>query len=382
MSRALHLAEQLISRSSVTPDDAGCQSLIAERLGALGFDCEPMAFGPAGNTVSNLWALRRGNREACRMIVFAGHTDVVPPGPLDQWHSEPFVPNHRNGYLYGRGAADMKSSLAAMVVAAEEFVEAYPTHEHSIAFLLTSDEEGPAVDGTVKVCEWLSARSVRPDFCVIGEATSVHQLGDMMKNGRRGSLSGRLTIKGVQGHIAYPHLARNPIHQAAPALAELAGMVWDHGNAYFPATSWQMSNIHSGTGATNVIPGDATIDFNFRFCTESTPQSLKDRVHAVLDRHELTYDLTWNLGGEPFLTPAGELSSKLGEAILAQTGMRAELSTSGGTSDGRFIAKICPQVIEFGPVNASVHKIDECIEVASIEPLKNTYRHTLELLLT
>ncbi|MDH5541205.1 MAG: succinyl-diaminopimelate desuccinylase, partial [Rhizobacter sp.] len=232
------------------------------------------------------------------------------------------------------------------------------------------------------VCEWLGARAIRPDYCVVGEATSVHQLGDMVKNGRRGSLSGTLTIKGVQGHIAYPHLARNPIHQAAPALAELAGMAWDHGNAYFPATSWQMSNIHSGAGATNVIPGDATIEFNFRFCTESTPQSLKDRVHAVLDRHELTYDLTWSLGGEPFLTPAGELSAALGDAILAQTGVRAELSTNGGTSAGRFIAKVCPQVIEFGPVNASMHKVDECIEVACIEPLKNTYRHTLESLLT
>ena len=382
MSRALHLTEQLLSRSSVTPDDAGCQTLIAQRLDTLGFECEPLVFGPAGRSVANLWALRRGSREDCRMLVFAGHTDVTPPGPIEQWHSDPFVPSHRNGHLYGRGAVDMKSSLAAMVVAAEEFVEAHPTHPHSIAFLLTSDEHGPAIDGTAKVCEWLGARAIRPDYCVVGEATSVHQLGDMVKNGRRGSLSGTLTIKGVQGHIAYPHLARNPIHQAAPALAELAGMAWDHGNAYFPATSWQMSNIHSGAGATNVIPGDATIEFNFRFCTESTPQSLKDRVHAVLDRHELTYDLTWSLGGEPFLTPAGELSAALGDAILAQTGVRAELSTNGGTSAGRFIAKVCPQVIEFGPVNASMHKVDECIEVACIEPLKNTYRHTLESLLT
>ena len=284
--------------------------------------------------------------------------------------------------LFGRGAADMKTSLAAMVVAAEEFVDAQPGHRGSLAFLLTSDEEGPAVDGTVKVCEWLTARRTAPDYCIVGEPTSVDKLGDMIKNGRRGTLSGKLTVRGVQGHIAYPHLAMNPIHLAAPALAELAGMEWDQGNAYFPATSWQVSNIHAGTGAANVIPGQVVIDFNFRFSTESTPQSLKGRVHALLDRDGLSYELDWTLGGEPFLTPLGSLSEALSAAIQAQTGLTPQLSTTGGTSDGRFIAKICPQVMEFGPVNATIHKIDECVDVASIEVLKNVYRDTLNRLLT
>ncbi len=380
-SRTLQLTEALISRRSVTPDDGGCQALIVERLKPLGFACETLLFGPRDAQVTNLWAVRRGSSASGKLLAFAGHTDVVPTGPLEQWRSDPFVPSHRNGYLYGRGAADMKTSIAAMVVAVEEFVAAQPAHQGSIAFLLTSDEEGPAKDGTVKVCEWLTARGERLDYCIVGEPTSVDRLGDMIKNGRRGTLSGKLSVIGVQGHIAYPHLAKNPIHLFAPAMAELVGIRWDDGNAYFPPTSWQMSNIHGGTGASNVIPGELVIDFNFRFSTESTPQSLKDRVHAVLDRHGLQYELAWTLGGEPFLTPIGELSEALSLAILAQTFVATELSTTGGTSDGRFIAKICPQVIEFGPLNASIHKIDERVAVASLDPLKNIYRDTLERLL-
>jgi len=380
MSRTLALAEQLIARRSVTPDDAGCQALIRERLAPLGFAFESIVSGPTDARVTNLWALRRGASAAGRRLAFAGHTDVVPTGPLSQWRSDPFVPTHRDGRLYGRGACDMKTSLAAMVVAVEEFVAARPGHAGSIAFLLTSDEEGPAVDGTVKVCQWLAAQGTTLDYCIVGEPTSVARLGDMIKNGRRGSLSGKLTIKGVQGHIAYPHLAKNPIHMAAPALAELVRTEWDGGNRYFPPTTCQMSNIHGGTGATNVIPGEMVVDFNFRFSTESTPQSLKDRVHALLERHGLLYELDWTLGGEPFLTPAGELSEALGAAIRAHAGICTEMSTTGGTSDGRFIARICPQVIEFGPVNQSIHKIDEWVEVASLEPLKDIYRETLEKL--
>ena len=383
MSRTLHLAEALIARASITPVDAGCQTLIAERLARIGFVCESLTYGPADAPVSNLWALRRGSAGAAgKLLAFAGHTDVVPTGPLEQWRSDPFVPTHRDGLLYGRGAADMKTSLAAMVVAVEEFVAATPQHAGSIAFLVTSDEEGPGVDGTVKVCTELTARGERIDYCIVGEPTSVHALGDMIKNGRRGSLTGKLRVKGVQGHIAYPHLAKNPIHALAPALAELVATRWDDGNAYFPATSWQVSNLHAGTGAGNVIPGAAVLDFNFRFSTESTPAQLRERVHAVLERHKVDHEIDWTLGGEPFLTPVGELSEALRRAIHAETGITTELSTTGGTSDGRFIAKICPQVIEFGPVNATIHKIDECVAVASLDPLKNIYRKTLERLLT
>jgi len=383
MSGTLQLAEQLIARRSVTPDDGGCQALIRARLAPLGFEFHTLEHGPEGARVLNLWALRRGRAGAAgKLLAFAGHTDVVPTGPLAHWTSDPFVPTHRDGQLYGRGAADMKTSIAAMVVAAEEFVAAAPDHPGSVAFLLTSDEEGPAVDGTVKVCDWLRERGERLDYCIVGEPTSVDRLGDMIKNGRRGTLSGRLRVLGVQGHIAYPHLARNPIHEVAPALAELVALRWDEGNAYFPPTSWQVSNIHAGTGAGNVIPGDATIDFNFRFSTESTPDSLRARVHEVLDRHGLKYELAWTLGGEPFLTPIGALSEALAAAIRAETGLAPELSTTGGTSDGRFIAKICPQVIEFGPLNATIHKVDERVEVASLEPLKNIYRDTLVRLLT
>ncbi|MFN6995843.1 MAG: succinyl-diaminopimelate desuccinylase [Aquincola tertiaricarbonis] len=380
MTAALHLAEALIARNSTTPADAGCQALIAGRLAAIGFTCETIESGPADFRVTNLWAKRSGTRPG-PTLVLAGHTDVVPTGPLEQWSSDPFMPTHRDGKLYGRGAADMKSSIAAMVVAAEEFVAAQPQHAGAIALLLTSDEEGPALDGTVKVVDLLAARGERLDMCIVGEPTCVDTLGDMVKNGRRGSLSGKLRVAGVQGHIAYPQLARNPIHQFAPALAELATIEWDRGNEYFPPTSWQVSNIHGGTGATNVIPGEVVVDFNFRFSTESTPEGLKARVAEVLDRHGLQYTLDWTLGGEPFLTPVGTLTEALGAAIREETGVTAALSTTGGTSDGRFIARHCPQVMEFGPINASIHKIDEHVIAADIERLKNIYRGLLHKVL-
>ena len=374
MSKTLALTEELISLHSVTPADGGCQLKMAERLSPLGFQCETIASGD----VTNLWA-RRGNAQP--LLVFAGHTDVVPTGPLERWSSDPFIPTHRDGRLYGRGAADMKTSLAAMVVAVEEFVAAHPNHKGSIGFLITSDEEGPAIDGTVIVCNQLKARGEQLDYCIVGEPTSVKQIGDMIKNGRRGTMSGKLVVKGVQGHIAYPHLAKNPIHLAAPVLAELVSIEWDKGNDYYLPTSWQMSNIHSGTGASNVIPGECVIDFNFRFSTASTVEGLQQRVHQVLDKHGLEYELKWTVGGLPFLTPRGELSNALSSAIKTETGLDTELSTTGGTSDGRFIAQICPQVIEFGPTNATIHKIDEHIWVSEIEPLKNIYRRTLENLL-
>jgi succinyl-diaminopimelate desuccinylase len=374
MSKTLALTEELISLHSVTPADGGCQLKMAERLSPLGFSCETIASGD----VTNLWA-RRGNAQP--LLVFAGHTDVVPTGPLEQWNSDPFVPTHRDGKLYGRGAADMKTSLAAMVIAVEEFVAAHPDHQGSIGFLITSDEEGPAIDGTVIVCDQLKARGEQLDYCIVGEPTSVKNIGDMIKNGRRGTMSGKLIIQGVQGHIAYPHMAKNPIHLAMPALAELAAIVWDEGNEYYLPTSWQMSNIHAGTGASNVIPGECVVDFNFRFSTASTVDGLQKRVHDTLDKHGLEYSLKWTVGGLPFLTPKGELSNAMSAAIKAETGIDTELSTSGGTSDGRFIAQICPQVIEFGPTNASIHKIDEHIAIEEIEPLKNIYRRTLENLL-
>jgi len=383
MSATVRLTEALIARPSVTPVDEGCQTLMAERLQAIGFSCQTLVFGPESAPVTNLWAIRRGTGHAsgAPTLVFAGHTDVVPTGPLDQWTSPPFVPTYRDGLLYGRGAADMKTSLAAMIVASEEFVAAHPQHAGSLAFLITSDEEGPSVDGTVKVCEWLQQQGERLDACIVGEPTSVKQVGDMIKNGRRGSLSGKLTVKGVQGHIAYPHLARNPIHLAAPALAELAAITWDAGNDHFPPTSWQMSNIHAGTGANNVIPGELVIDFNFRFSTESTPEGLQARLEAVLARHGLDFSIAWTLGGRPFLTRRGPLVDAMAAAIKQVTGLDTELSTTGGTSDGRFIAQICPQVVEFGPCNASIHKIDEHVALADIEPLKDIYLQTLERLL-
>jgi len=377
---ALRLTEALIARPSVTPEDGGCQALLGERLRAAGFSLETLVCGPDNFRVTNLLALRRGSRPG-PTLAFAGHTDVVPTGPLERWHSDPFVPTHRDGHLYGRGAADMKTSIACFVVAAEEFVTAHPQHAGGIALLITSDEEGPSVDGTVRLVELLQARGQTLDACIVGEPTSVEQLGDMIKNGRRGTLSGRLIVKGIQGHIAYPHLARNPIHDVAPALAELVATRWDEGNEFFPPTSWQMSNIHAGTGAGNVIPGELELQFNFRFSNQSTADGLKQRVHAMLDRHGLDYQLAWTLGGETFLTPPGSLSQGLSRAIQDETGVTPVLSTTGGTSDGRFIARICPQVVEFGPINASIHKIDENVKVDDIERLKNIYRRTLENLL-
>nr|WP_315430717.1 succinyl-diaminopimelate desuccinylase [uncultured Albidiferax sp.] len=391
MSHTLYLAEQLIAQPSVTPDDVQCQALVQARLAPLGFEFETISSGPDNFRVTNLWAVRRSTFKsfkpsaqaesaptASKLIAFAGHTDVVPTGPLAQWTSDPFIPTHRDGKLFGRGASDMKTSIAAFVVAVEEYVAAQPDTPLSIALLLTSDEEGPSVDGTVVVCKLLQERGERIDYCIVGEPTSVERTGDMVKNGRRGSMSGKLTIRGVQGHIAYPQLAKNPIHMAMPALAELVAIEWDAGNAFFQPTSWQMSNIHAGTGANNVIPGTVVVDFNFRFCTESTPDGLQKRVHEVLDRHGLGYDIQWTVGGLPFLTTPGTLVDAVRKAIKAETGLDTELSTTGGTSDARFIAQICPQVIECGPPNASIHKIDEHIAVADIEPLKNIYRRTLE----
>ncbi len=376
----LDLTEELISQNSVTPADGGCQELIAKRLKVLGFECETMMSGPDHFRVTNLWAVKRGSANK-PLLAFAGHTDVVPTGPVEQWSTHPFLPTQKDGFLFGRGAADMKTSLAAFVVATEEFINQHPDHQGSIAFLLTSDEEGPAHDGTVIVCNELQKRGEKLDYCVVGEPTSVDRLGDTIKNGRRGSLSGKLQVKGVQGHIAYPHLAKNPIHLVAPALTELTQVVWDQGNEYFPPTSWQVSNIHSGTGATNVIPGEITIDFNFRFSTENTAEQLKNRLEDVLKKHQLDYSIQWSLSGEPFLTAPGELSKAMQESIKENTAMDAELSTTGGTSDARFIAKICPQVVEFGPRNATIHQIDECIELADIEPLKNIYKGVLEKLI-
>jgi len=373
-SRTLLLTEALIALDSITPQDKGCQARLIELLAPLGFVCETIE----SNGVTNLWA-RKG--VDAPLFVFAGHTDVVPAGPLHQWETGPFTPTQRDGKLFGRGASDMKTSIAAMVVACEEFINAHPGHRGSIALLITSDEEGPAVDGTAIVCDLLEERGVTLDYCLVGEPTSNHVLGDTIKNGRRGSLSGHLTVKGIQGHIAYPQLARNPIHQAAPALAELTLEVWDEGNEYYAPTSWQVSNIAGGTGANNVIPGSVSLDFNFRFSTASTAEGLQARVHAILDRHGLDYDLDWTLSGLPFLTEKGTLSDAVCGAIADELGVQAELSTTGGTSDGRFIARICPQVIEFGPPNASIHKIDEHIELRYIDPLKNIYRRTLQRLL-
>ncbi|GGW99188.1 succinyl-diaminopimelate desuccinylase [Undibacterium macrobrachii] len=374
MSKTLALTEQLITLDSVTPEDKGCQNTLISLLEPLGFVCETIQ----SNDVTNLWA-RRGTSQP--LVVFAGHTDVVPTGPVTQWQSQPFAPTHRDGKLFGRGAADMKTSIAAFVIATEEFVAAHPDHKGSIGFLITSDEEGPATDGTVVVCNKLKERGEQLDYCIVGEPTSSEVLGDTIKNGRRGTMSGKLTVKGIQGHIAYPQLAENPIHTVAPALNDLVNEVWDQGNEYYLPTSWQVSNIHGGTGASNVIPGEVVIDFNFRFSTASTAEGLQQRVHAILDKHQLKYDLKWTIGGHPFLTPKGNLSDALAKAIQDETGVTTELSTTGGTSDGRFIAKICPQVVEFGPPNGSIHKIDEHIEVRYIDPLKNIYRRALENLL-
>lgn len=370
----LQLARELIARRSVTPEDGGCQQLLAERLARLGFAIEPVRRGE----VTNLWA-RRGT--ARPLLCFVGHTDVVPTGPLDKWHSDPFVPTERDGKLFGRGAADMKTSIAAFVVAVEHFVKERPSHEGSIALLITSDEEGPALDGTARVVELLKGRGERIDYCLVGEPTCASKLGDTIKNGRRGSLSGTLRVKGVQGHIAYPHLAKNPVHLVAPALAELAATEWDRGNEYFPPTAWQISNIHGGTGASNIIPGEVEVMFNFRFSTASTPDDLKLRVQSILKRHGLDFEIGWSLSGVPYLTQRGKLVETLTAAIREVTGSAPEVSTTGGTSDGRFIADICQEVVEFGPLNATIHKLNEHIELAAIEPLREIYSRVLSRLL-
>jgi succinyl-diaminopimelate desuccinylase len=369
----LRLARELISRRSVTPEDGGCQEFLAERLARLGFAIEPVRRGE----VTNLWA-RRG--EARPLLCFIGHTDVVPTGPIEKWHSDPFVPAERDGKLFGRGAADMKTSIAAFVVAVEGFLARHPSPRGSIALLITSDEEGPAVDGTSKVVELLKNRGERIDYCLVGEPTCVSRLGDTIKNGRRGSLSGALRVRGVQGHVAYPHLAKNPVHLAVPALTELAATEWDRGNEYFPPTTWQISNIHGGTGAANVIPGEVEILFNFRFSTASSPEGLKARVGSILDRHGLDYELDWSLSG-PYLTPRGKLVETLSAAIRDVTGATPEVSTSGGTSDGRFLAELCSEVVEFGPVNASIHKVNEHVDLSAIESLREIYQGLLGRLL-
>jgi len=374
MNPTFDLVQTLIARRSVTPADDGCQALIAERLAPLDFRAEVIRAGG----VTNTW-LRRGSTSP--VFIFAGHTDVVPTGPLDQWRSDPFTPTRVDGHLFGRGASDMKSSIAAFVVAAEEFVRTHPRHPGSIALLLTSDEEGPAVDGTTRVVEALRARGEMLDYCLVGEPTSVARIGDTIKNGRRGSLSGRLTVNGVQGHVAYPQLARNPVHALAPALAELAATEWDRGDDFFPPTTFQVSNIHAGTGAGNVIPGTCVVDFNLRFAPASTAESLQARIEAILDRHRVDRSLDWTVGAQPFMTQPGTLSQAISAAIREVTGIETELSTTGGTSDGRFIATFCPQVIEFGPPNRTIHQINENIAIADLEPLKNIYRGTLERLL-
>lgn len=377
MTPTLNLAKALIAKPSLTPLDEGCLALLVEYLAPYGFVPEWLPSGQADERVENVWLCRRAS-ESAPVLAFAGHTDVVPTGPVEQWSSPPFTPTIRDGRLFGRGASDMKSSIAAFAVAVQDFLQQCPEPNLTIGLLLTSDEEGPAIHGTTHVVETFAARSQRLDYCIVGEPTAVKQTGDMIKNGRRGSLSGRLVIKGIQGHIAYPHLARNPVHQALPALAQLGALQWDEGNDFFPPTSWQISNIHAGTGATNVIPGEMVVDFNFRFSTESTVQSLKERVHGVLDAHGLEYSLNWILGGEPFLTQPGTLVTAVQAAIRAETGLEPELSTSGGTSDGRFIAKICKQVIELGPPNASIHKVDENIALSDLEPLTRIYRRVLQ----
>jgi succinyl-diaminopimelate desuccinylase len=375
MSQALELAENLIARRSVTPADEGCQQLIAQRLKAVGFSVEPLRFG----NVENLWA-RRG--AVAPVFCFAGHTDVVPTGPLEEWRSDPFVPTQRDGLLYGRGAADMKTGLATMVTATEEFVRSHPRHRGSIAFLITSDEEGPSVDGTKRVAEALAGRGERIDWCVVGEPSSEATIGDTIKVGRRGSLSGRLTVHGVQGHVAYPQLAENPVHTLAPALAELTRQVWDEGTEHFQPTTFQVSNLNAGTGAPNVIPGELKARFNLRYSPVQTLEKLKSTVEEILRKHGVRYTIEWYVSGEPFYTPPGQLSDAVGEAVAQVTGARPRLSTGGGTSDGRFIAPLGAQVVELGVVNASIHKVNECVRVADLEALERMYLNVLRKLLT
>ncbi len=375
MSATLELTEDLIRRESVTPEDKGCQQMLADRLSKIGFEVEHLRFGQEGNWTDNIWA-RRGTTSP--VFAFAGHTDVVPTGPIENWQSDPFEPEIRDGLLYGRGTADMKGSIAAMVTACERFVAEHPDHEGSIAFLITSDEEGPATGGTVKVIETLEARNEKIDWCLVGEPSSTDKVGDIVKNGRRGSLNGYLTVKGKQGHIAYPHLAENPIHIMAPALAELCAIEWDQGNEDFPPTSFQVSNLNSGTGVTNVIPGVTEIIFNFRYSTESTHEQLQQGVLAVLDKYNFDYDIRWELSGKPFRTASGTLVDSVKTAIKSVTGYETELSTSGGTSDGRFIAPTGAQVVELGPLNATIHQIDECVSVADLDTLSDIYQTLLK----
>ncbi len=375
LSPTLQLTLELIRRRSITPDDAGCQDLMGHHLSACGFSLEELCYGQ----VRNLWA-RRGSQAP--LIVFAGHTDVVPTGPLDAWTTDPFQPEIRDGVLYGRGAADMKGSLAAMVIAVSRFVQAHPNHSGSIAFLITSDEEGIAADGTRRVVETLNARSEKIDYCLVGEPSSQKVLGDTIKHGRRGSLAGRLLVRGRQGHVAYPQLADNPIHRLAPALTELCAIEWDQGNQDFPPTSFQVSNINAGTGADNVIPGSAEILFNLRYSTELDASSIQARVKAVLDKHKLDYQLDWRLSGMPFLTKRGKLVEAVTASIQKATGIKAELSTAGGTSDGRFIAPGGAQVVELGPINASIHQANEHVRVQDLDQLTQIYEMTLEHLLT
>ncbi len=373
-SATLTLAKQLINRPSVTPSDGGCHNLMIERLEAIGFTITRLPFGE----VDNFWA-HRG--ESKPLFAFAGHTDVVPTGPISEWDSPPFEATERDGYLYGRGAADMKGSLAAMITACEAFVAQHPDHLGTIGFLITSDEEGPSINGTVKVVDYLEKNNIKMDYCLVGEPSSTTKLGDVIKNGRRGSLGCRLVIKGIQGHVAYPHLAENPIHKAMPALTELCAIEWDNGNEFFPATSFQISNINSGTGATNVIPGECEVIFNFRYSTETTHQKLQQQVESLLDRHQLNYQIEWNLSGLAFLTKAGALVEATGDAIESVTGYRAELSTSGGTSDGRFIAPTGSQVVELGPINATIHKVNECVRSSDLDLLSSIYQRILKNLL-
>ncbi len=362
MTETVSLAKDLISRNSVTPEDAGCQKLLAERLGKLGFKTEHLRFGE----VDNLWIT---HGKGAPYLIYVGHTDVVPTGPLENWRSDPFEPEIRDGYLYGRGAADMKGSIASMTTALERFIAEHPEHKGTVGMLITSDEEGPSIDGTRKVVEYLKSKNIKIDWCLVGEPCSTSQIGDVIKNGRRGSLGGTLKVYGVQGHVAYPQHAKNPIHMVAPALAELNSIVWDNGNEFYPPTSLQISNIHAGTGADNVIPGHVDIMFNFRFCTEVTQDELRSKVEAVLDKHELSYDIEWKLSGEPFLTRKGKLMDAVHASVKEITGLTPEISTGGGTSDGRFIAPTGAEVIELGPVNATIHKIDECVKVEDLDTL-------------
>ncbi|MGD8407906.1 MAG: succinyl-diaminopimelate desuccinylase [Thiohalophilus sp.] len=374
MSDTLELARDLISRASVTPEDAGCQPLLGERLKAIGFALEPMRF----EDVDNLWARRGANGP---LFVFAGHTDVVPTGPEEQWQSPPFTPTITDGKLYGRGAADMKSSIAAMVTACERFIQQHPDHKGSIGFLITSDEEGPSINGTVKVVEALQQRQEQIDWCLVGEPSSTEKIGDVIKNGRRGSLGAVLTVNGKQGHVAYPHLARNPVHEFAPAMHELVSVQWDQGNDHFPPTTFQISNLHAGTGANNVIPGKLQVEFNFRFSTEVTDTQLRQQVEAILDGHQLDYQIDWTLSGQPFLTPEGELVEAAQRAIQSVTGYATQLSTAGGTSDGRFIAPTGAQVVELGPLNATIHQVNECVDVVDLDTLSDIYEQILVNLL-